>query len=287
MHLEQVADYKCQTGEGPLWHPEEKAVYWLDIPPGRLFRYHPATGHREQCFDLQGESIGGFTIQKDGSLLLFMARGAIKIWKEGQFTTVVMGIPGEENSRFNDVIADAAGRVFCGTMPSPDRPGKLYMLDHDGHLTPLLEDIGCSNGMGFTPDGGHMYYTDSHARTLYRFDYDRHTSKLANQQIFIKTPDDEGVPDGMTVDAEGYIWTAKWDGYMLVRYAPDGTEERRIKFPTRKVSCVTFGGEEYTDMYVTTAGGNNKVENGAQAGSLFRLNLGIRGVPEFRSRILI
>jgi D-xylonolactonase len=287
MQLELIADYKCQTGEGPLWHPDEKVVYWLDIPPGRLFRYDPSTGHHEKCFDLEGESIGGFTIQIDGSLLLFMAKGAVKIWRNGTFETVVEGIPGEEKSRFNDIIADPAGRVFCGTMPSPDKLGKLYRLDHDGTITQLLDEIKCSNGMGFTPDRTQMYYTDSGARTIYRFDYDQSTSALTNQSIFIETPEGEGIPDGMTVDAEGYIWCSKWDGYMLVRYAPDGTEERRIEFPTKKVSCITFGGDDYTDMYVTTAGGHDKNENGEHAGALYRLNLGIKGVPEFRSNIQI
>jgi len=285
MQLERIADYECQTGEGPLWHPEEKVVYWLDIPPGRLFKYDPATGHHSQCFDLEGESIGGFTLQADGSLLLFMAKGAIKIWRNGEFETIVDHIPGEENSRFNDVIADPAGRVFCGTMPSPDKLGALYLLDHDGTVTQVLDEIGCSNGMGFTLDAKHMYYTDSTARTLYFLDYHKDTSALTEQRIFLKTPDDEGVPDGMTVDAEGYIWSAKWDGFMLVRYAPDGTEDRRIIFPTKKVSCITFGGDEYTNMYVTTAGGHDKAENGECAGSLYRLNLGIKGVPEFRSKI--
>jgi D-xylonolactonase len=89
----------------------------------------------------------------------------------------------------------------------------------------------------------------------------------------------------MTVDAEGYVWSARWDGGCLVRYAPDGSEERRITFPAKKVSSVTFGGPDYTDMYVTTAGGDKKAEEGPGAGALFRLRLGIQGVPEFRSRL--
>lgn len=287
MQLNLIADYKCQTGEGPLWHPDEKVVYWLDIPPGKLFRYNPETGQHTQCFDLEGDSVGGFTIQEDGALLLFMAKGAIKTWKDGKFETIVEGIPGEEQSRFNDVIADPAGRVFCGTMPSPDKLGNLYLLDHDGSITEVLDEIGCSNGIGFTPDRKQMYYTDSRARTIYLFDYNEADSAITNQRVFIETPESEGIPDGMTVDADGYIWTAKWDGYMLVRYTPDAKEDQRIEFPTKKVSCVTFGGDDYTDMYVTTAGGHDKTENGEHAGALYHLNLGIKGVPEFRSRIAL
>src|SRR4029079_13276105 len=145
---ELIADYACVTGEGPLWHPAEQRVYWVDIPKGRLFRYHPASGAHEICFE--GEVLGGFTIQADQSLLLFMARGAVKIWRDGTLTTVIDEIPEERESRFNDVIADPAGRVFCGTMPTKDRLGRLYRLDLDGTLRKLLDDIGCSNGMGFT-----------------------------------------------------------------------------------------------------------------------------------------
>lgn len=283
MEPELIADYACVTGEGPLWHPDEQRLYWVDIPKGRLFRYEPASGQHEQC--LEGEALGGFTIQADGALLLFMARGAVKIWRAGELTTVIDEIPDERSTRFNDVIADPAGRVFCGTMPTAERPGRLYRLDPDGTLTKLLDGIGCSNGMGFTLDRRQMYYTDSTAHEIYLFDYDQATGAITNRRVFARNAPEEGMPDGMTVDAEGYVWSARWDGGCLVRYAPDGTEERRIAFPARKVSSVTFGGPEYTDIYVTTAGGDNKAAEGWGAGALFRLNLGIRGLPEFRSRI--
>jgi sugar lactone lactonase YvrE len=282
---ELIADYECVVGEGPLWHPGEQRLYWIDIPTGRIFRYDPANGMHEQCYE--GEVVGGFTIQADGSLLLFMARGAIKIWREGELTTVVDEIPEERESRFNDVIADPVGRVFCGTMPSESQLGRLYRLDTDGRLTKLLDGIGCSNGMGFTPDREQMYYTDSFRREIYLFDYDQSTGAITNQRIFVQTPEGEGVPDGMTVDVEGYVWSARWDGGCLVRYAPDGREVLRISFPARKVSSVTFGGTDYADIYVTTAGGDDKAQEGPGAGALFRLNLGIQGVPEFPSRIAL
>ncbi|MDA0745232.1 MAG: SMP-30/gluconolactonase/LRE family protein [bacterium] len=285
MQPELVADYHCKTGEGPLWHPQEKRVYWCDIPAGRIFRYDPLTGHHEECYS--GEQVGGFTIQEDGALLLFMERGAIQIWRDGTLTPVVEEISDERETRFNDVIADPAGRVFCGTMPAPGRLGRLYRLDTNGTLTVVLEKIGCSNGMGFTLDHKHMYYTDSPTRNIYRFDYNAKTGALTNQQVFVQTPEGEGMPDGMTVDALGHIWSARWDGSCLVRYTPDGKEERRFQFPAKKVSSLTFGGEDYTDIYITTAGGDNKSEEGEGAGALFKLNLGIRGVEEFSSRIQV
>jgi len=284
MKPELIADYACATGEGPLWHAGEQRLYWADIPTGRMLRYDPVSGTHEQFYE--GESVGGFTIQADGALLLFMPKGAVRIWREGTITTVMDEIPDERESRFNDVIADPAGRIFCGTMPTKNRLGRLYRLDPDGTVTKLLDGIGCSNGMGFTPDRKRMYHTDSPKREIYLFDYDQDTGAITNQRVFVRTPEGEGVPDGMTVDAEGYVWSARWDGGCLVRYAPDGSEDRRIHFPAEKVSSVTFGGEDYTDIYVTTAGGNNKEANGPGAGALFRINFGIRGVPEFPSRIL-
>jgi D-xylonolactonase len=283
MEPELIADYQCVTGEGPLWHPTEQRVYWADIPQGRLFRYDPKTGQHEQFYS--GEVVGGFTIQDDGALLLFMARGAVKIWRDGQLETILEDIPDERETRFNDVFADPEGRVFCGTMPTKERLGRLYRLDPDRKLTLLLEGIGTSNGMGLTLDRRQLYYTDSTAKKIYLFDYDRGSGAISNQRVFKDSSDEEGVPDGMTVDADGYVWSARWDGYRLTRYAPDGSEERRILFPAKKVSSVIFGGPDYRDMYVTTAGGQDKVENGPGAGALFRLRLGIQGLPEFPSRI--
>ncbi len=286
MDPELICDYQCDTGEGPLWHPGEQRLYWVDIPAGRIFRYDPATGEHEQIY--QGDVIGGFTIQEDGSLLLFGEKGAVRHWRDGRVTAVIEEIPGEEAGRFNDVIADPAGRVFCGTMPAGERAARLYRLGTDGSLTTVLDGIGLSNGMGFSPDRTMFYFTDSNNRVIYRFNYDRESGELSNQQVFARIDQGDAVPDGMTVDADGYIWSARWDGSRLVRYFPNGVEERVIEFPTKKVSSVTFGGPHYTDMYVTTAGGHNKDENGLHAGALFRVRLdGIRGVPEFPSRIQI
>ena len=131
--------------------------------------------------------------------------------------------------------------------------------------------------MGFTPDRKEMYYTDTRKHEIYLFDYDRASGEISNQRVFVKVP--------MTPDEGHHVWSARWDGGCLIRYTPQGIEEQRIRFPAKKVSSVTFGGPDYTDMYVTTAGGQNKAEEGAGAGALFRLNLGIKGVPEFRSRI--
>lgn len=285
MHREPelIADYACVCGENPLWHADEGRVYWTDIDTGRLFRYSPDTGRHECFFD--GGTVGGFTIQTDGSLLLFMDRGAVRIWRDGALTTLIESLPGEEGSRFNDVIADPRGRVFCGTMPTGDRPGSLYRLETSGAIVRVAEGVQCSNGLGFTLDRRRMYHTDTGRMVIWLYDYDEATGEIANRREFVRVPDGEGYPDGLTVDAEDCVWSARWDGNRIVRYSPDGEPIDRIDFPVRKVSSVSFGGPDDAELYVTTAGGDRKGTDGEWAGGLFRVRPGVRGVPEFRSSV--
>ena len=280
---ELIANYQCLCGEGPIWHPDEGRLYWLDIDTGRIFRYEPTTGRHEQIYE--GEHIGGITIQADGSLALYGPRGLVDGWCEGRITTLVEGIPGEEERRFNDCIADPEGRVFAGTLGQG--MGNLYRIDPDGSVSHIVGDVGCSNGMGFTPDLAGLYYVDSVAGIVYLFDYDRATGGLTNQRIWLQVDTALGIPDGMTVDAEGFVWVAFWDGHRVTRYAPSTAEPvATIEVPARKASCLIFGGPEMTDIYISTALGDGDPSlEGESAGGLFRVNVGIRGVPEFRSRI--
>ena len=286
MNADLIADYACKTGEGPIWHPDEQQLYWTDIPNGRLFRWDPHLGQHSAVY--QGEQVGGFTVQADGALLLFKANCAVSLWRAGVETTIIAGIPNERSSRFNDVIADPVGRVFAGTMPGDGFPSRLYRIDTDGTVTQVLDDLELANGMGFTPDRTHFYFTDSRACRIYRFDYDQVTGDLTHQQLFAEVTDREveGAPDGLTVDAEGGVWSARWGGGCVVHYAPDGSEIERLAVPTPLASCPTFGGDHFEELYVTTAGGDDRAKYGPLAGALFRLRPGVNGVPEFRSRVL-
>lgn len=284
-----IADTHNHTGEGPLWHPMEKRLYWVDIPNGRLFRYDLETDAHELCYETT--VIGGVTVQRNGSLLLFEDGGTVEVWNDGETETVVDSIPEERDSRFNDVIADPKGRVFCGTMPTDDRLGKLYRLDPDGTITRVLDGVDIPNGMGFTPDRTGFYFVETEAEKLYRFRYDADTGAISNREVVVDAADERGNPDGMTVDRDGYVWTAYWNGGCLVRYTPDGVEDRRIDVPARKVSSVTFAGDDYEDAYVTTALGpgegppGSRETEGEGAGALFRISPDVGGVPEFHSDI--
>jgi D-xylonolactonase len=281
--LQVIADYACQTGENPLWHPQEKCLYWTDIPTGRLFRLHPKSGIHAEVY--RGRPVGGFTFEANGGLLLFRDRGNVVLWRDGKISEIIDEVPAERDSRFNDVIADPAGRVFCGTMSSDSSKGRLYQLGLNGRLTQLLDSIGCSNGMGFTPDLEGFYYTDSFAGEIYRFDYRAETGALSNRRVFATIPECDGLPDGLTVDLVGRVWSALWDGSSVVRFNADGKVDARVRFPTRKVSSLTFGGEDLQDLYVTTAGGHTRQDDGAAAGALFRIPSEAHGRAEFFSRI--
>lgn len=282
---ERIAATACVTGENPLWHPDERAVYWTDIPSGVIYRQ--AWGAQSYEAVYHGDVVGGFTLQADGALLLFGAGGKIQRLHGADLTTVLPNITAELGTRFNDVIADPAGRVFCGTMPTKARSGRLYRLETDLTLTQVVDHVRISNGLGFTPDRKQVYYTDSDpARTIYRFSYDETTGALTDQTPWVVIKHGDAVPDGLTVDAEGCVWSAQWDGGCVIRYDPDGREMRRIEVPgARKVSNVTFGGDDYKTMILTTAGGDDKSMNGVNAGALFAVDAGVGGVAEFRSRI--
>lgn len=281
---ELIADYACGVGENPLWHAAERRLLWTDITGGFLYRFDPEHAAHERIY--AGRPVGGFTVQQDGSLLLFKDRGTITCWNGRDETVVVPEIPVERELRFNDVIADPAGRVFCGTY-TEGRQGRLYRLDTDGTLTMILDGIGCSNGMAFTPDRTGFFYTDSFARSIYRFDFDEFTGELRNQTVFHSVPEGRGFPDGCTVDSEGHLWFALWGGSSIVRLDPEGAAEATIPMPARKITSLTFGGEDLTQIYVTSEGGLNRTESDPLAGALFRAKSSVSGRPEFCSRISI
>lgn len=282
MHVETVADCQCEIAEVPMWHPTERQLYWTDIPEGKMYRYDPETGEYDRFYD--EDVVGGYTIQETGSLLLFMEGGAVRLWDDGFQATIIESIPGEEESRFNDVIADPNGRVFGGTMPTDDQLGSLYRLDTDGTITTVLDGIDLPNGLGFNPDHDTLYFTESNTNTIYAFDYDIDTGELSNERVFVDVPDDDGMADGLTVDEKGYIWSAQFGGGRVVRYAPDGTEESRYEIPAENVTSLLFAGDKFEELYVTTAKFEAS-EDDALAGNIFRLRPDVGGVEEFYSQV--
>jgi len=281
--VECVANSQCEIGENPLWHPFERRLYWCDIPRGRLFAFDPSTRNYECCFE--SRTVGGFTIQADGSLLLFMENGRVACWKNGELRNVVTGIENDSSPRFNDVIADPAGRVFCGTMSGRSGRGALYRLDLDGSIHRVVDQVGCSNGLAFSRDGRTLFHIDSFAYTVFRFEYDPRDGTISNRRVFARFTKSDGLPDGATVDADGNFWTALWGGGCIAQLGADGTIKRRIPIPAQKVSSLTFAGSDYSEVYVTTARQEACREEGSLDGNLFRVQPNVRGIPEFLSRV--
>lgn len=280
---EVVANYECAVGECPLWHPEEQRLYWTDQFTGRMFHYQPATGAHTEFYN--GTDVTGFTFQESGSLLLFMDSGKVAAWDDGELTTVIDGVPELAASRFNDVIADPEGRVFCGTQPAKEDDAFLYRLDTTGELVTLLETVKLANGMAFSPELDQLYLSETMSGTIHRFEYEKSTGELSNQSTVIEIPESEGLPDGVTVDDDGYVWVAIYGGGCVIRFTPDGTEESRIEFPTQDITSLTFGGPSLTEMYVTSAAHRSDDE---YAGALFRVSTDdISGTEEFHSTIPI
>ena len=283
-----IADTACQVGEGPLWHADAGLLFFLDIPPGAIYAYDPRIGSYH-LFS-QGPPTGGMTLQEDGRILLFQD-GRISILQlDGSQHEVASGLcPG--NNRFNDVIADPEGRVFAGAMGGN---GHLYRFDPDGRKEELFDGADVPNGMGFSPDLRHMYFIESVSHKIYRFAYERTTGVLSNRDVFAEIPESEGIPDGMTVDEEGFVWTAIWFGGRLKRFAPNGKLDREVLFPVAQTSCVTFGGADYSTMYITTAAGAGADRLAPtchkpadlRGGALYECRIeGIRGRPEFLSSL--
>ena len=283
-----LVDLPCETGEGPLWDDRTQTLTWNDIPPGTLYRYTPVTGNNEVIYQHEA-SIGGHTLQEDGSLVIFAAEGKILTLRGGETTTILESIPEVVGSRFNDVAAGPRGEVFCGTMPLKLGDARFYRLDPDGLLHLVWDDIGLSNGIGFSPDEETMYLSDSDNRVVYRSDYNKAFGSLSNREVLIRLEDDIAVPDGMTVDANGDLWVAVWDGSCLLHYSAAGELLDKVEFPVKKVSSINFGGGDFGTAYVTTAGGPNRDgDDGPLAGSLFSVDIpGVQGKSDYRSKILL
>ncbi|MEI9950492.1 MAG: SMP-30/gluconolactonase/LRE family protein [Pseudomonadota bacterium] len=279
--IEPVANYHCQVGENPLWDEREGRLYWVDIEDGRLFRVDHESGEHE-CFHRNTEKIGGFTLQEDGSLLLFEVDRIAVLGKDGVRRVIAEQID-SGMVRFNDAIADPEGRVFAGSIGKTDESGGLYRIERDGSVETMWKGTGCANGMGFSPDLQQFYWTDSTSYLIYVADYQRETGALGNRRVFHRAAREQGIPDGLTVDRLGRIWSARWDGSALLCLNTEGDVLERAVLPVSRVSSAAFGGPGLDTLYVTTAGGT--WSDSALDGTLYRFKAPVPGTVEFRSRV--
>jgi len=282
---EPVGDVTAVLGEAPYWVPEDDCLLWADIHRGRLHRTYFPLGET-LSMDLGAVSaafpaVGGGILTAGGSSL------ALRLPAERgeQWTTrIIADIPAREGVRFNDAGVDPTGRVWVGSMHVDESEplGELYRLDGAGVLTTVVKGVTVSNGLGWSPDGTLMYYADSPTRRIDVFDYDPAAGDAFRRRIFADLSAFDGVPDGLTVDADGCVWVAIWGGGVLRRFAPDGTQDAVVQVPVSQPTSCAFGGPGMADLYVTTASvGLTAAELRDQplAGRLLRLNPGPVGLP--------
>lgn len=289
MKIEVVVDVKTTLGEGPLWDVEQERLYWIDSFDGRVFRA-TADGREIRSWDVPMK-IGSMALRKDGSgAVVSLQRGFHLLdFATGDVTLIHDPEPDRPMNRLNDGKVDRRGRFFAGSMDTMEEgpSGGLYRLDPDFSVMKIDSGIICSNGPCWSPDDRTFYFADTWTGEIWAYDYDIATGAATNRRTFTRVDTSKGgAADGSTVDAEGYLWNALvYDG-RLVRYAPDGSIDRIIDMPVKKITSVMFGGPKLDILYVTSMAKPPLPRfpgDGVLRGSLFAITgLGVTGVPEPR-----
>ncbi len=286
--VEHLIPSQDQAGETPIWVPNQQAVYWIDLEGSCVHRYEPATGdQKDWTLDVPVTALA----RRAGGGWVLGTKTGLAFWDEETNTSEFIVDPTADNDalRFNDIAVDRQGRLLAGTanVVQFDAPeGVLYRLDPDRTLHTIDEGYAVANGIGFSPDGGTLYVTDMFHNQIIAMDYDTAAGTVSNRRTFVEVPAEAGLPDGLIVDADGFIWSAHWGGSRITRYDPDGTIEREVPLPAANVTCMGFGGAELDELYITTAWfllSDDERAAQPQAGDLFRLKSEVRGLiePEF------
>lgn len=271
-------------GEGPTWLPAERKLALVDILAPAIVIADPRDGSFQS--HPMPELVGAVVPRRRGGFVAAMQTGLKAVDLDtGTVTTIAAPEATKPGNRFNDGKCDRRGRFWAGTLAIDTTPGhgSLYRLDPDGRCTCVESGFHVSNGLGWSPDDRTFYFTDSGARRIYAYDFDIETGTLANRRTFVDVPEGAGVPDGLAVDAEGFVWSAHWDGWCITRYDPQGRVDRVINLPVPRPTSCAFGGPDLTTLYVTSARIRLSVQQLAEAplsGSVFAIQTGVKGLPE-------
>lgn len=293
--FEIIADDGNLCGEGPLWDEAEQALYWTDITGHRFFRYRWREQRRELLSD--DFQVGGFCRQRQGGFVVTSSRG-IWLWEPGQPARLLAQQADGQECAMNDCAADPEGRVYSGSFHLDENgrsaPSFLFRIDRDGSVHVVDEGICFSNGLAFSARTNVLYFADTAARCIYAYDWRPEDGSLSRRRVLARIDRSEGVPDGLAIDAEGFLWCAHWFGGCLTRYDPDGKRERKIEVPASQSSSLAFGGPELDEIYVTSAARPDSLilapegydpAQVVSGGALYRFRCGIRGELKFRSGI--
>lgn len=280
--LELVLDAKVLLGEGPSWNESTGQLYWVDIEGKAVHVYDPATGV-DRRIDV-GQMVGCVVPRKSGGVVVAMQHGFYGLDLEtGGLTPILDPEPSLPENRFNDGKCDSRGRLWAGTTKiSHDAPsGALYCLDTNLTCHRRVTDVWISNGLTWTDDDRTMYFIDSPTNRVVAFDFDAGSGVLTNQRTVIEVPAGNGGPDGMTIDEEGMLWIALWDGWRVTRWSPfTGKLIEEIPMPVARPTSCAFGGPNHDELYITSASTRMPAAELARqplAGGLFRCRPGVRG----------
>lgn len=256
-----------------MWDARTSRLHWVDIPLGRVHRFDPDSG-ADEFFEV-GEHVGTVAVRRGGGLVLATRTGIVTCADDGSDRSVLHPLHVDPGGRGNDGKADPWGRFWAGTMvEGPGTGAALYRLDPDGSLHTMVTGVACSNGLGWSPDGRTMYYVDTPTHGVDAFDHDPSTGAISGRRRLATV--DRGMPDGLTVDAEGCVWVALWDGWGLHRYSPSGQLLSTVDVPAQRVTSCAFGGADLSTLYITSARLGAESEH---AGSVFALDAGVTGMP--------
>ena len=282
--VELVADAHAIVGEGPVWDATAGLLVWVDIEGKRIHEFDPATGVDRE---IEVPQYPGAVVRRaSGGYMAAVTDGFASVDRDGRFELIVPVEADVSGNRMNDGKCDPQGRFWAGTTRmSHDLPiGVLHRLDADLSLHPMVGELWVSNGMDWTPDDRRMYFIDSYARRVDVFDFDAATGAIANRRPLIDVPESWGIPDGMTLDAEGYLWVAFWGGSCVRRFDPEGRLDRQITLPVTQVTSCAFGGPDLRDLYITSGARGldaEALEGEPHAGGLFRARPGVQGRPAY------
>jgi len=275
---------QCELAEGPVWDAARGLLRWVDILPGDVHALDPASGEHSSFGT--GQMVGTVGLTRDGGLVLALAGGFALSGSDGQDLRPFGDFSVDRSvTRFNDGKPDPWGSFWAGTMAVPEDsgyPSSLYRLNPDGVVTELFGGVGLSNGLDWSGDRRLFYYSDSHAGGVDVFDTDPDTGALSARRRLAEVSG--GVPDGLTLDAEGCLWLAVWGSSELRRYTPDGRLDTVVKLPVSQVSSAGFGGADLSTLYITTARENFTAADLAaepHAGDIFACTPGVTGRPPY------
>jgi sugar lactone lactonase YvrE len=272
----------AEIAECPVWDQATGRLLWVDLYDSALHRFDPASGC-DEVLRLE-QPISAVARRESGGYVAACRDGFAAIDEDGSMRMLAEVEADRPDSRLNDGRCDHRGRFWAGTMTDDMRPGAgaLYRLGADLRVSRVLADVGISNGMDWSADAALMYYVDSHSRTVDVFDFDVASGEVENRRTLLRFLDGEGIPDGLTVDAEGCIWLALPRAYCLHRYTPDGRLDRTLRFVVRLVTSCGFGGAALDELYVTTGARDltaaQRVDR-PEAGGIFRVRPGVVGQP--------